>query len=229
MEPTDYLVTIARYCLIVVIVVLAVMVLYWLAALVKLFINRRYLKRRSMVWLELTPPAQLEKTPESSMQLFSVIHGLRAARSIKERLLDRAPVLGFEIVSTKRDGIRYLIQVEQSLSATLQKAITAYIPDAKVRQIDYLPTASATVIEFKQQHHYVLPLTSTRTFEQHDPLSYVTAAMTKLEGSEQLTMQLVVAPVKLSEASRLSRRILGNEDILKKVSHGGFSKIGKVS
>ena len=182
-----------------------------------------------MVWLELTPPAQLEKTPESSMQLFSVIHGLRAARSIKERLLDRAPVLGFEIVSTKRDGIRYLIQVEQSLSATLQKAITAYIPDAKVRQIDYLPTASATVIEFKQQHHYVLPLTSTRTFEQHDPLSYVTAAMTKLEGSEQLTMQLVVAPVKLSEASRLSRRILGNEDILKKVSHGGFSKIGKVS
>lgn len=229
MEPTDYLVAIARYCLIVVIVVFTVLALYWLAALVKLFINRRYLKRRSMVWLELTPPAQVEKTPESSMQLFSVIHGLRAARSIKERLLDRAPVLGFEIVSTKRDGIRYLIQVEQSLSATLQKAITAYIPDAKVRQIDYLPTASATVIEFKQQHHYVLPLTSTRTFEQHDPLSYVTAAMTKLEGDEQLVMQLIITPVKLSEASRLSRRILGNEDILKKVSHGGFSKIGKVS
>jgi len=229
MESPAYLTAIARYCLIVAIAVFVILALYWLLALAKLLINRRYLKHRSMVWLELTPPASIEKTPESTMQLFSVIHGLRAARSFKERLLDRAPVLDFEIVSTKRDGIRYLIEVEQPQADILQKAITAYIPDAKVKQIDYQPATAESVIEFKQQHHYVLPLTSTRTFEQHDPLSYVTAAMTKLEGNEQLTMQLVVSPVKLNEASRLSRRILGNEDILKKVSHGGFSKIGKVS
>lgn len=229
MEPTAYLATIARYCLIVIAIFLAVFLLYWLFIFIRAVINRRYLKRRVMVWLELTPPASIEKTPESTMQLFSVVHGLRAARSLKERLLDRTPVLDFEIVSTKRDGIRYLIQVEQSLSDIVQKAITAYIPDAKVREVDYKPVPAVAVIEFKQQHHFILPLTMTRTFEQHDPLSYVTAAMTKLTDNEQLTMQLVVAPVKLNEASRLSRRILGNEDILKKVSHGGFSKVGKVS
>jgi hypothetical protein len=229
MESPAYLTTIARYCLIVAIAVFVILALYWLVALAKLLINRRYLKYRVTVWLELTPPASIEKTPESTMQLFSVVHGLRAARPLKERLLDRTPVLDFEIVSTKRDGIRYLVQVEQSISDIVQKAITAYIPDAKVKQIDYQPATAESVIEFKQQHHYVLPLTSTRTFEQHDPLSYVTAAMTKLEDNEQLTMQLVVAPVKLNEASRLSRRILGNEDILKKVSRGGFSRVGKVS
>jgi len=210
-------------------VFLTLFLLYWSVIFIRSVMNRRHLKHRSMVWLELTPPASIEKTPESTMQLFSVIHGLRAARSFKERLLDRTPVIDFEIVSTKRDGIRYLIEVEQSQADILQKAITAYIPDAKVKQIDYTPTPAEDVIEFKQQHHFILPLTSTRTFEQHDPLSYVTAAMTKLSDGEQLTMQLVVAPVKLNEASRLSRRILGNEDILKKVSHGGFSRVGKVS
>lgn len=229
MESSTYFTAIARYSLIVITGLFAVLLLYWLATLVKAAVNRRYLKRRVMVWLELTPPAQLEKTPESTMQLFSVVHGLRAARSLKERLLDRTPVLDFEIVSTKRDGIRYVVQVEKSLSEIVQKAITAYIPDAKVKQIDYEPTAAEDVIEFKQQHHYVLPLTLTRTFEQHDPLSYVTAAMTKLSDNEQLTMQLVVAPVKLNEAARLSRRILGNEDILHKVSRGGFSGVGKLS
>ena len=229
MESTAYLTTIARYCLIVIAVFLAVFLLYWLVVFTRAVINRRHLKHRSMTWLELTPPASIEKTPESTMQLFSVIHGLRAARSLKERLLDRTPVLDFEIVSTKRDGIRYLIQVEESRADILEKAITAYIPDAKVKHIDYTPVAPIDVIDFKQDHHYVLPLTMTRTFEQHDPLSYVTAAMTKLSDGEQLTMQLVVSPVKLNEVSRLSRRILGNEDILKKVSHGGFSRVGKVS
>lgn len=229
MESQAYFATIARYCLIVIAIFLALFLLYWSVIFIRSVMNRRYLKRRSMVWLELTPPASIEKTPESTMQLFSVIHGLRAARSLKERLLARAPVLDFEIVSTKRDGIRYLIEVEQSQADILQKAITAYIPDAKVKQIDYTPPLAQDVIEFKQQHHFILPLTMTRTFEQHDPLSYVTAAMTKLSDGEQLTMQLVVAPVKLNEASRLSRRILGNEDILKKVSHGGFSKVGKIS
>ena len=229
MEPTAYLTSVARATLFVVVGLFILFLLHGLLVVTRAIINRRYLKGRSMVWLELTPPASIEKTPESTMQLFSVVHGLRAARPLKERLLDRTPVLDFEIVSTKCDGIRYLVQVERSISDIVQKAITAYIPDAKVKQIDYEPTLATDVIEFKQQHHYVLPLTSTRTFEQHDPLSYVTAAMTKLADDEQLTMQLVVAPVKLNEAARLSRRILSNEDILKKVSHGGSSYISKIS
>ncbi len=227
MESTTYLATIARYCLIILSLFAALFLLYWLVILVRGYLNRQHLRHRLMVWLELTPPASIEKTPESTTQLFSVVHGLRAARSLKERLLDRAPVIDFEIVSTRHDGIRYLIQIEQVWSDILQKAIAAYIPDAKVKLIDYTPPLTEDVIEFKQQHHYVLPLTAPRSFEQQDPLSYVTAAMTKLSDGEQLTMQLVIKPVKLNEATRLSRRILGNEDILHKVSHGGLSRMSK--
>ena len=73
---------------------------------------RRYLARRAMTWLEITPPLRILKTPEATEQLFSVLHGMRAARSIKERLLGRNPVMSFEIVSTRREGIRYLVHVE---------------------------------------------------------------------------------------------------------------------
>jgi len=182
-----------------------------------------------MVWLELTPPASIDKTPESTMQLFSVIHGLRAARSWKEKLLNRTPVISFELVSTKREGIRYLVQIEARLSDTVQKAVAAYLPEAKVKVVAYESQTPDRVTEFLQDHHFVLPLTLNKVFEQHDPLSYITTAMTKLDDGERLAMQLVVQPIKPSEATRLSRRILANEDILGRVSRGKLSHVSKVS
>lgn len=229
MEFPAYFGAVAHYCLIVLISFLVLLTLYGLFVVIRLYLNRRYLKSRDLIWLELTPPATLEKTPESTTQLFSVIHGLRAARSIKEHLLNRAPVLDFEIVSTRQDGIRYLAHIEPQWADFLRQTIAAYIPDAKVQPTDYAPPTAQSVIEFKQQQHYVLPLTTPRSFEQHDPLSYVTAAMTNLGDNEQLTVQLVITPVKLAEASRLSHRIMSNEDILQKVSHGSLSRISKVS
>jgi len=74
------------------------------------------------------------------------------------------------------------------------------------------------VIEFKATGHYVLPLTLSSSIDRHDPLSYVTGAMTKLADNESITLQLVVQPVVPSEAPRLARRILSNEDILSSVS-----------
>lgn len=230
MESTAYLTSVVHYLKAALIVAGAVPLFYLFVRLICALLNRRYLKTRRLVWLELTPPASLSKTPESTMQLFSVIHGLRAARTFKERLLSRTPALSFEIVSTKPSGIRYLVQVERRQSDNLQKAISAYIPHAKVKLVNYTPSEITNALEFKQQNHYVLPLTLTKAFEQHDPLSYVTAAMTKLGDSEQLAMQLIVQPVKLREATRLSRRILGNEDILHQVSRGKLpvSKFGEL-
>ncbi len=87
----------------------------------------------------------------------------------------------------------------------------------------------ARTTEFVQNNHFVLPLTLTKAFEQHDPLSYVTAAMTKLDDDEQITMQLIAQPIKLPGATRLSRRILSNEDILGRISRGKFSRMSRVS
>lgn len=200
-----------------------------LMAFVTRLFNRQYLKHREMVWLELTPPASITRTPEATEQLFSVIHGMYAARRLKDRLLGRVPVFSFEITSTKQDGIRYLVQVEKSLSQGLHKTISAYVSDAKVKQVDMPEQTVDDVIEFKQASHYIFPLTLTSALDQHDPLAYVTNAMTKLNESEQVTMQLVLAPVKLPDANKLAKRILSNEDILNSTKSGHIIWLQRIS
>jgi hypothetical protein len=199
-----------------------------IALIISLF-NRRHLMQREMAWLELTPPASIARTPEATEQLFSVIHGMYVARHFKDKLLGRLPVLSFEISSTKREGIRYLVQVEKSQSSGLQKVISAYVPDVKVKEVDAPEQNASRVIEFKQTGHYILPLTLTSGFDQHDPLGYVTNAMTKLDETDCITMQLVLTPVKLRDASRLAHKILGNEDILSNIRSGHFIWLERIS
>ena len=208
-------------------IALGVAVLVFVVAMTVNVLNRRWLHIRPTEWLEITPPASVNKTPEATEQLFSVIHGHHAARSLKDKLLRRLPVMSFEIASTRKDGIRYLVQVESSQALTLQKAITAYVPNAKVSVVEYQPPEAARTLEFKETGHYVLPLTLTAAFEQHDPLVYVTAAMTKLSDNESVTLQLVVRPVKLKDAGKLSRQIMANENILLAVNGGGNKALSK--
>lgn len=195
---------------------------------VRTALNRRYLHVREMTWLEITPPSTISKTPEATEQLFSVIHGTRAARPFKDKLLGRSPTFSLEIVSTRKEGIRYLLQLEKSHSKSVQKAITSYIPDSKVKEVSRNNTDAVKVIEFRENGHYVLPLTLTSVFEQHDPLGYVTGAMTHLSDGEEITLQLVVTPVRMREAEILSHRILGNENILSQVGSKQFAGMGRI-
>ncbi len=228
MDAPAYLTAIAEHWIVITLTTVIALAVLSITVLFLTYLNRQYLKKRDMAWLEVTPPASVSKTPEATAQLFSVIHGLRAARPLKDRLLKRTPVFSFEITSTKQHGIRYLIQTERSKSESVQKSVAAYIPDAKVSTVEYQLESAERVVEFRQTSHYVLPLTLTGGFEQHDPLSYVTNAMTKLEENERATLQLIVSPVKLNEAARLSRRILGNEDILKQAQSSKFSLLSSL-
>ncbi len=190
-------------------------------------LNQRHLLRRRMVLLELTPPSSVARTPNATRQLFSVIHGLRTTRRVKDRLLRRSAVVSCEIISTREDGIRYLVSVEERLARTVQQAITSYLPDVKVKTTkDYILSGNKNVLEFKQTAHYIFPLTATHSLEQHDPLAYITGAMTKLTSEELISFQVVLKPVKLREASILSHRILGNEDMLRQASNKGFGIFG---
>ena len=230
MESTaDYLATTLRFgsiALYVIALAFSVIIL-WLA--VRFVLNRRYLRTRDIVWLEITPPATIAKTPEATEQLFSVIHGHRAARSFKEKLLDRSPAMSFEITSTKKHGVRYLVQVEQRHAANMQKVITSYIADSKVRAVERKNGDNYKVIEFRETGHYVLPLAMNSTSDQRDPLSYVIGAMTRLDDEEEIILQLIATPTRLREAEILSHKILGNENILQYVSGKNLSIIGKLA
>jgi len=203
-------------------IVLAAVLIVVLIRLGLRYRNWRQLLRRKTVFLELTPPAFTIRTPLATQQLFSVIHGQRAARSFRDKLLGRHVTLALEITGSHETGIRYIIQVEKRLSAGLQQAITAYLPDVKVKEVaDYLPDKPDKpykVVDFKQTGHYAFALASHESLEQHDPVAYLAGAMTKLAPDEAMAFQLVLTPVKLKEAAMLSHKILGNEDLLSHLS-----------
>jgi hypothetical protein len=206
------------------IIVLIVLTGVLLAATISLLARLVYWRRlteRKLVFLELTPPAFTVRTPSATQQLISVIHGLRSSRSLKDKLLRRNIVLSLEMVSARESGVRYIVPVEQRLAANMQQAITAYLPDVKVAEVtDFLPdvASSARIIELKQTGHYAFPLVSQDSLVEHDPVAYLTGAMTKLATGEHIAFQIVLTPVKLNEASVLAHKILGNEDLLGHVS-----------
>ena len=137
--------------------------------------------------------------------------------------------MSFEITSTKKHGVRYLVQVERRHAANIQKAITSYISDSKVRAVERENGDNYQVIEFRETGHYVLPLATNSALEQRDPLSYVIGAMTRLNDDEEIILQLIVTPTRLREAEILSHKILGNENILQYVSGKNLSMFGKLA
>jgi hypothetical protein len=194
----------------------------FLAAITLRLLDFLRLLRQKYVFLELTPPANHAKTPEAARQLFSVLHGLEAGRSAKDKLLRRKVVFSLEIVSTKEQGIRYIARVAQNEAPVFEKTVTSYMPEVKVQRLDeFLPEGMAyrrvRVLEAKQTGHFAYPLHAQDASGQHDPMSYLTGAMTKLASGELMAMQLVVTPTTVPEARSISKRLLHNEELLQEL------------
>ncbi len=82
-----------------------------------------YYVRRQSVFLELTPPAFTEKSAFTTEQLFSVIHNIGNQRSIIDKILGRKTVFSLEIVSTREQGIRYVIRTTPDEASILKHNI----------------------------------------------------------------------------------------------------------
>lgn len=165
--------------------------------------------KQKCVLLEITPPAFQDKVPTATTQLYSVLHGLLKNRSLQDNLLRNAPTFSLEIVSTRSKGIRYLIRSSKDNAELVKQSIAAYVADAKVQAVDdYIPTnSSSTVQVFKQADHFALPLDTTKSLGEHDPIAYLTNAMTKLEDNELMSFQMVITPAAIPEASRVDSKI----------------------
>src|SRR5665811_301560 len=75
----------------------------------KLLVLRNLLKGKYTL-LEITPPSLTEKESYTTEQLFSLIQSLGKQRSLKDKLLGKKIYFSLEIVSTRNEGIRYLIR-----------------------------------------------------------------------------------------------------------------------
>ncbi len=200
----------------VLIVVLAIAA--WLAR--KVYNLLRQL-RQNVSYLEITPPARTDRVPEATSRLFIALHGLGTSKLWYERLLGQVDVFSMEIVSTRKEGIRFIIRVASDKAETIKQSIVAYLPDAKVKTVDdYLPAKAkhSRILSFKQARHFAFPLQGHDLLESHDPIAYLTGAMTKLEDNELMSLQVVATPVRVHQAEALREKILHNEDLLAKLS-----------
>lgn len=168
---------------------------------------RKY--KQESVLLEVTPPAFQDKAPGATTQLFSVLHGLLKTRSFTDSLLRYTPSFSLEIVSTKSQGIRYLIRTSKDNEEVVRQAVSAYSTDAKVSIVDDpgLVGGMTSLQIFRQTEHFAMPLDTTKVIDEHDPVSYLTSSMTKLADDEQMIFQLVVTPAIVSEAAGIDRKI----------------------
>jgi hypothetical protein len=141
-----------------VLLVLAFVVLVKLALKIAVFI---YKLKQSYTIFEVKPLRETEQSSYTTGQLFNLIHGLSRQTTFWQRLVGFSKDYAFEIVSTKDDGIRYLIRVHQEDDDLVEKSLLSYLPGLGIKKTkDYLPAfenIKNRVTEFKLLNHFAFP------------------------------------------------------------------------
>lgn len=163
--------------------------------------QRRQLLRSDFELLELTPPHYSEKTLLATNRLLSTVHELIAPHSMIDRLLRRQAPISLEVVSSRSQGIRYMLYVTHDNAAIIKRDIIAYLPGTRcVRVKNYMDSLTKQhtkrVIEFRQTGHPSRPLNVHDDLNQHDPIAYMTGAMTQLKPKELIVFQMLLAPMR---------------------------------
>lgn len=221
-------------------VVIVFVVAVGLVALVIVLLNLVDIKRLSKqraIFIELTPPAQTNKTAAATQRLFSVLHGMEGSRSVVDKILRHRVVFSAEIVATREQGIRYVLRVAEKDADSYEHIIASYLPEAKYRRIDeYLPDGLRTnrlkVLSFRQTGHFAYPLQTQDILEDHDPIGYINGAMTQLQTGELMVLQLVASPIRSKEAAIIQNRLAHNEALVTQLgrrSVGGGKALGAVN
>jgi hypothetical protein len=184
--------------------------------LARRYFNYKWQVAQKSVLLELTPPSISHKSPLATEQLFSVLYHLGSMSNWKDRLLDRSASFSFEVVSTRHEGIRYLVRLSQDSQAVFEQQVAAYLPGAKYKVVeDYINQVHEGYLslnEFTQGRHFAYPLASHETLAQHDPIAYIAGSMTRLEADELVAFQLVVSPAQLREVRLISNKLILGKD-----------------
>lgn len=147
------------------------------------------------------------------------MHGLEETRSWADKLLQHKAVLSLEVVSTRKEGIRFIVRVAANDRNAFEKGIASYLLDVRVKAVDdYLsPTlhwGNVKILEFKQTNHFAYPLQPHDSLQESDPLAYLTGTMTQLAPDEQIIFQIVTSPATVRATNAIRKKILNNEHLL---------------
>ncbi len=206
------------FIIIVGIIVLPLIYNYLILPITTLILDMPEFKRlvkQDKVFLELTPTLSSLKSPSATAELFKIIYGFSNICSTKDKLLRHKNILSFEIVSTRSDGIRFIVCLPKNKLSTLTQQIVSYFPDIKFEQTeDYLPKDinpdEVSLLEFKQLGYFAYPLADKSELSIHDPLSYIVGSMTKLSSNELISFQIVMSPASKRVAINAREKLISD-------------------
>jgi hypothetical protein len=189
-------------------------------ALMRYLARWRLTWRQPMVSLVLTPPATMTRPIEETEKLFTALHSLLLSQTFSARVVGLTPRLALEIVSSRTDGVRFMLRAPAGLADTLEHVIAGFIAEVRISDAaDPLHSVlRGRLLRFRQKLHYAYPLQTSDVLSVHDPISYLTNAMTKLAPDELMALQMVIQPTHKREVTKLSRQIQQNQDVLATLS-----------
>jgi energy-coupling factor transporter ATP-binding protein EcfA2 len=180
-------------------------------ALIPFILSRFKKTEGKKKFLELTFPSDTSKSAYATKQLYTLFHTLAKQKSLIESLTQTKKQYSLEIVSTKNEGIRFLLIANAKDANILKPSLLSYLPGIKIKEVDdYLDkdinlnsNQSLGIAELKLSSHFALPLNNQKTLSEHDPISYLTGNMTNLDLGELISFQVVVTPVLSSTQGKI--------------------------
>ncbi len=197
--------------------IVALLIYFWYRGIQKFW-------KEEYTFLAVTPTERTLKSPHATNQLFTTLHSLLNQGSLKRSI-------SLELVSSKEEGIRYILRVPSDEVSTIRKILLGYVPGVAISEIsDYLPgkeslpenTSFSDIVtsEFRLKTRFVHPLIEQELLNQYDPIGNITTHMTKLGEGEFVALQLIATPVHTSThgslleyTNGLQKKLSNNEDI----------------
>jgi len=219
------------------IVLTALFWLFWLifisviAIIAIMYLRLRRTLNGQYTLIEVKPPYKSLQSAFSTNQLFGVIHSLGRNTSFIDKLLKTKQAISCELVSTKENGIRYILRVPTRDVVTVKKSLLAYLSSIEINEVDdYLETPVNNcwrIGEFGLSRPFVIPIRDHSLLEEFDPIAYITGHMTKLQNQEFVVLQMVCTPVTplthpgvISHIYKLRNYLNNNLDISKDLDYG---------
>jgi hypothetical protein len=162
-------------------------------------------------FLELTFPAETDKSAFATEQLHILLRSQMEHQRFWQKLAGYKTVHSLELVSTRDEGIRYVMMVPAHEAHYVEQSLRSYLPGLKVREVeDYLTKVSSgsrRVAELTLTSDFVFPLQDHKALMEHDLITYLTGHMTKLGTDETMAFQVVVTSVSRSTHHRVMRHV----------------------
>ena len=185
--------------------------------------------------LEIVFPADNSKTTYANEQFYTLFHILCRKLSFWQKLFKKKNAFSLELVSTKGEGVRYLLVADEKFIDNIKRNLLAYLPGIKVEEADdYLKDTDIKekIVELKLSNHFAYSLLGQDKLLENDPISYLTGNMTKLDEGDVVAIQFIISPVVISthininmEIKRIKKLISEKQSLKKGLKRNIFQKI----